>query len=128
MGQQVLPLGLTSAKGFIPLMSQIYVGSKKVVGKGRAFQDKHGAIARSYQTAYDSNRNKMLKAMLKTALSAGFHAEYFIADSWFANKNNILEALNNGITSIMMMKRNKSKSRFEVNNFTLKGLYRAFRK
>ena len=128
MGQQVLQLGLTNAKGFIPLMSQIYVGSKKVVGKGRAFQDKRSAIARSSQTAYDSNKNEMLKAMLKTALSAGFHADYFIADSWFANKDNILEALNNGITPIMMMKRNKSKYRFEGNDYTLKGLYRAFRK
>ena len=128
MGQQVLQLGLTSAKGFIPLFSQIFVGSKKAVGRGREFQDKRSALARSYQTAYDDNKNQMLRSMLKTALSGGFAANYFIADSWFANKENIRMTLEYGLTSIVMMKRNKSKYQFKGENYMLKGLYRAHRK
>lgn len=58
----------------------------------------------------------------------GFTASYFLADSWFGCKKNVKLALDNDLIAIFMMKRGISKYRLNGELYTLKGLYRKFRK
>lgn len=128
MGQQILQLGLASPKCFIPLLSQIFVGKERRTKRSVEFKDKRKAVARSYQAAHNQTKHQMLAGMIKTAISEGVHAAYIVADSWFGCKSNIALALKHELTAIYMMKRNRTKYRYLGKDYTLKGLYRAFRK
>lgn len=128
MGQQILQLGIVGVKGFLPLLCQIFVRGKKAIGGDKEFKDKRGAIAKSFHIANNRTKHEMLEVMLKKALAIGFYAPYIIADAWFGTKKNITLGLQWGVTPIFMMKRNKSKYSYQGRDYTLKGLYRAFRK
>ena len=128
MGQQVLQFGISDTRGFLPLLCQIFVGKKKATKRGKEFNDKRSAIARSYQTAYDLNKHEMLASFLTRALSFGFYTPFLIADSWFGTKSNLSLAISCDLTAIFMMKRNKTKYRYQGKDFTLKGLYRNIKK
>ena len=128
MGQQIFQLGLADESGFLPLVSQIYVGKTRATQREKEFSDKRSALAKSYHDAYDLNKHQMLAKALKKVLSFGFEASYIIADSWFGCRENVRLALECDLTAIFMMKRNKTKYRYLGEYYTLKGLYRAFRK
>jgi len=128
MGQQILQFGISDSRGFLPLLSQIFVGKKKATERGTDFKDKRSAIAKSYNNAYELNKNEMLASFLKRALHFGFYAPYLIADAWFGTKSNISLALSYDLTAIFMMKRNKTKYRYQGKDFSLKALYRTIGK
>ena len=128
MGQQVLQFGVSDSRGFLPLLSQIFVGKKKATVRGNEFKDKRSAIAKSYHIAYELNKNEMLANFLKRALHFGFYAPYFIADAWFGTKANISLVLSCDLTAIFMMKRNRTYYRYQGKDVTLKKLYRTIKR
>jgi hypothetical protein len=107
MGQQVLQLGLSCAKGFLPLDQQLYVGSSKAQGVQEPFADARSAVAKDYHCARTQDKNQMLQAMLRRARRNGFDSKHLCADTWFATKGNIRAALDLGLIAIFMMKRGK---------------------
>lgn len=123
LGQQVLQLGLVSAKGFLPVFQQIYIGSKKVQGLVSMFKDQRCAVAKDFKTAMGKNKNEMLRAMLRKAIRQGVKAVHLLGDSWFGNKGNIRTAIELDLTAILMMKRGNLSYRFQGRNYTAKMLY-----
>jgi hypothetical protein len=128
MGQQILQLGISSKQHFLPLLSQIFVGQKKRQKQNPDFGDQRRSVCKTYRNAHTKNKNQMLRAMVKQALSSGIKAYYFLADSWFANKENIQMCLDHELIGIMMMKRNRMKYCIEGKEQTLKNMYRSFSK
>ncbi len=120
MGQQVLQLGLATAKGFLSLDQQIYIGKKKVQGLQAPFQDQRHAVAKDYQCALEEDKNKMFQAMLKRALKNGFKSPHVNGDSWFGNKGNIATVMNLLLIGLFMMKRGNLSYRFQGRNYTAK--------
>lgn len=123
LGQQVLQLGLVSAKGFLPVFQQIYIGSKKVQGLVSMFKDQRCAVAKDYKVAEKMNKNEMLRVMLAKAIRQGIKASHLLGDSWFGNKGNIRTALELGLTALFMMKRGNLSYRFQGRDYTAKMLY-----
>ena len=123
MGQQVLQLGLATAKGFLPLDQQIYIGNKKAQGLQAPFQDQRHAVAKDYQCALQEDKNTMFRSMLKRALKNGFKSSHVNGDSWFGNKGNIASAIDLLLIGLFMMKRGNLSYRFQGRNYTAKMLY-----
>ena len=123
MGQQILQLGLATAKGFLPLDQQIYIGNKKVQGLQAPFQDQRHAVAKDYQCALQEDKNTMFRAMLKRALKNGFKSSHVNGDSWFGNKGNIVTVIDLLLIGLFMMKRGNLSYRFQGRNYTAKMLY-----
>ena len=123
LAQQVLQLGLTGQKGFIPLFQQIYIGSQKIQGLNKEFKDKRSAVAKDYQTALEMNKNEMLRSMLKRAIRLRVKARHLLGDTWFGNKKNIETAIELGVTAIFMMKRGNLHYRYQGKEYTAKMLY-----
>ncbi len=123
MGQQVLQLGLSCTKGFLPLDQQLYVGSSKVQGLQEPFADARSAVARDYHCASTQDKNQMLQTMLRRAQRHGFHSKHLCADTWFATKGNIRAAVSLGLIAILMMKRGRLTYRFQGKIYTAAMLY-----
>lgn len=124
LGQQVVQLGLSHDGGFVPLDSQIYVGSKNRHGLEKGFSDGRSAVARDYATAIGDDKNEMLRSMVNRALRNGIRPCYILADSWFCNKGNLAFCLDSGLVPVMRMKNDKTKYLFEGKMMTLDELYR----
>lgn len=123
LGQQVLQLGLASAKGFLPVFQQIYIGIKKVQGLAFDFKDRRSAVAKDFKIANEKNKNEMLRSMLRKAVRQGIRAVHLLGDSWFGNKGNIRTAIELGLTAVFMMKRGNLIYRFQGRDYTAKMLY-----
>lgn len=127
-GQQVLQLAISSKNYFLPILQYFFVGKKKRQEAVPALRDKRNAVSKSYHLAHHKNKNELLRDMISKAISAGFQAYYFLADAWFGNKANIQMCLDKDLIGIMMMKRGKTKFRFEGKDMNLKAIYRSFSK
>lgn len=123
MGQQVIELGLSSPKGFIPLNRQIFIGEKNVHPLKSEFTDKRCAAAKDYETALNKTKHEMLADMLKRVLNSGIKAKFLLGDSWFGCKKNIDLALVMELTGIFRMKRGNMKYSYQGKEYTLTGLY-----
>ena len=123
MGQQVLQLGLATAKGFLPLDQQIYVGNKRVQGLQAPFRDQRHAVAKDYQSALGDDKNTMFRTMLQRALKNGFRSPHVNGDSWFGTKGNIAAVLDLCLIGLFMMKRGNLSYRFQGRVYTAKMLY-----
>lgn len=78
-GQQVVELGLSTVKGFVPLDRRIFIGEKNVHPLNTEFQDKRCAAARDYSLALSQTKHEMLEDMLRRVQHGGgsqglFHA------------------------------------------------------
>lgn len=127
-GQQVLQLAISSKSYFLPILQHFFVGKKKRQEAVAALRDKRNSVSKSYHQAHHKNKNELLREMISKAISAGFEAYYFLADAWFGNKVNIQLCLDKDLIGIMMMKRGKTKFRFEGKDMSLKAIYRSFLK
>ena len=127
-GHQLLELGVVGDGGFVPVDRQIYTGSKNVVEKPaeKDFSDKRSASAQDMKRALEEDKNEMLQRMLKSAIKAGFKAQYLLADAWFGIKKNIDTAIDLGLVAIFQMKRGKLQYRFEGRSYTAKELHVKF--
>ncbi len=123
MCQQVLEMGLTTAKGYASLDLQIYIGEKKVQEGKTKFNDERSSVAKDYGVAKNKNKNEMLRSMLKRAIRGGILFTHVIADSWFGNKENIKNILSLGLIGILRMKRGNLKYLYNGKSYTATELY-----
>lgn len=105
MGQQVLEMGLSTPKAYVSLDSQIYVGEKKVQYGKKKLNDYRSTVGKDYIQARFTDKNQMLRNMLKRAINAGIKFTHAIADSWFGNRDNIKAVISLGLKAIFRMKR-----------------------
>lgn len=122
-GQQVLEMGLSTPKGYLPLDSQIYVGKKKVQEGKHALKDKRSAVGKDYSVAKSENKNQMLRKMLKRAIRGALSFTHVIADSWFGNKKNIKTVVSLGLVGIFRMRRGNLQYLLNGNPYTAAELY-----
>ena len=110
-GHQMLPLGLATEKGFLPLEAQLVMGQKAAVekSKDKPFKDQRSSAARDRRRAPQTGKPQHFRDMLQRALLVGYRAWYVLADAWFGSKENIQCALDHKLTAIFQMKRGNLK-------------------
>src|ERR1035438_4680126 len=120
-GHQVLHLGLSAEKGFLPLEAQIVMGEKCRVDKpkDKPFKDQRSTAARDMRRAAEQTKHGLFREMLQRALRAGFGAAFVLADAWFGCKENIACCLDNKLTAIFQMKRGLLTYRYGQRTYTL---------
>jgi SRSO17 transposase len=111
MGQQVLTLGLSSAKGFVPIDSELFVSATKAQGLHQPFHDGRSVVAKRYRVAQGQTKPLMAGDMIRRAQRAGIEADYLLADAWFGTKTMIRLADEQLLTPILRMKKNTMKYR-----------------
>jgi len=122
--QQFVQLGLSGSCGFLPLLQHLYISeSKPVLIDEKQKTDKRRSYFKHFKRAEKENKNTLMAWMLRKALKFGFKAKYLLADSWYANKENIALALELNLTGIFQLKRNLTKYRFQDREYTLRELY-----
>jgi hypothetical protein len=99
-GHQVLHLGLSAEKGFLPLEAQIVMGEKCRVDKpkDKPFKDQRSTAARDMRRAAEQTKHGLFREMLQRALWAGFGAAFVLADAWFGCKENLACCLDNKVS------------------------------
>jgi hypothetical protein len=117
-GHQVLQLGLVGSKGFIPLVQQLSQGKKQAVEVNERNLDKRNSAFKMYRDSQDLNKNQLLRVMIKKVISRGIRATFFLADSWFGNRENIKSVIELGLTGIFQMRRGNLKYRLNGNLYT----------
>ncbi len=123
MGQQVLEMGLSTAKAYVPLDSQIYIGNKKVQYGKKNLNDYRSTVGKDYLRARFCDKNEMLRYMLKRSIKAGIKFTHAIADSWFGNRDNIKAVVSLGLVGIFRMKRGNLQYFYHGRYYTLVELY-----
>lgn len=111
LGQQVLTLGLSCAKGFVPVDSELFISKTKARGLHQAFHDGRSIIAQRYKAAKDQTKPQMAKDMIRRAQRTGIKAKYLLADAWFGTKTMIKTADEQQLIPILRMKKNAMKYR-----------------
>jgi hypothetical protein len=111
MGQQVLTLGLATEAQFIPLDNEIFISQKKAQPLANEFADGRSISAKRYRDAQEQSKPEMLRSMISRAQRADIHAQYFLADAWFATKQILKMTEEKSLTAIVRMKKNKMKYR-----------------
>ena len=111
MGQQVLTLGLSSAAGFVPLDSELFISATQAQSLHQPFQDGRSVASKRYRVALQQTKPDMAKAMIARARRAGIEADYLLADAWFGTKPMIQTAEDALLTPILRMKKNTMKYR-----------------
>jgi len=111
MGQQILTLGLSSAEGFVPVDSELFISGSKVQALHQPFRDGRSVVAKRYKVAVDQSKPKMAGDMIRRAQRAKIDALYVLADAWFGTKAMISMASDRLLISIYRMKKSKMKYR-----------------
>lgn len=128
MGQQVLEMGLATAKAYTPLDSQIYVGDKNVQQGKKGIIDGRGSVGKDYATAKHKDKNQMLRDMLKHAVRGGIGFTHTIADSWFGNRDNIKAVVSMSLVGIFRMKRGNPRYILNGRYYTATELYESIKR
>ena len=113
MGQQVLTLGLATDEAFLPLDSQIYIGTSNAHALTKPYKDGRSIGAKRYQEAVSQSKVDMAVGMIRRAVRAGIQADYVAADAWFGNKEMMRAALSLEMAAILRMKKSKLKYRMK---------------
>ena len=124
-GHQVLQLGISGEKGFLPVESQLIMGQKSAVDKPehKPFKDHRCSAARDLRRARNQSKHELFREMLGRALRAGFAATYVLADAWFGCKENIQACREHGLIGIFQMKRGNLYYQYRGSNYTASQLY-----
>ena len=115
MGQQVLTLGLSSADGFVPIDSELFISATRAQGLHQPFHDGRSIAAKRYRLAQQQSKPQMAADMIRRAQRAGIEARYLLADAWFGSKAIIRLAGEQLLTPILRMKKNTMKYRLSEN-------------
>lgn len=111
LGQQVLTLGLSCARGFVPIDSELFTGKTNVQALPTPFKDARSIAAQRYRAALQQTKPEMARAMIARAQRAGVEAKYLLADAWFGTKPMITMAEDALLIPIVRMKKNEMKYR-----------------
>lgn len=111
-GYRLMTLGWTDRNTFLPINSSLLASSKtsNLIGpqkhhKGRSLAGQRRKLAQMKGTS-------VMVELLKTALNAGYKADYVLYDSWFSNPAQLVAVKNLGLNSIAMIKKS-SRIRYE---------------
>ncbi len=86
MGQQVLTLGLSSAEGFVPVDSELFISKSKAQELHQPFCDGRSVAAKRYKVAVNQTKPQMARDMIRRTQRTGIDALYLLADAWFSTK------------------------------------------
>jgi DDE superfamily endonuclease len=111
MGQQVLTLGISSAEGFVPVDSELFISGSKARALHQPFRDGRSVAAKRYKVAVNQTKPQMAGDMIRRAQRAGIDALYILADAWFGTKAMINMACERLLIPIYRMKKNTMKYR-----------------
>ena len=111
MGLQVLTLGLSSAAGFVPIDSELFISEIRAQALSQPFGDGRSVAAIRYRVALNQTKPEMAGEMIRRAQRAGIDAEYLLADAWFGTKAMIRMSEEQLLTPILRMKKNTMKYR-----------------
>lgn len=129
---QVQGLGLAFSKGFLPLVLQLCTGKKKPIERTKGFKDKRSEVAKSYQRAFEKDKNTLLAGMVKTALRVckflPVRVKWLLGDSWYGTRGNIKMALDSGLDAIFLMKKSQLQYRYQDRKMTAKMLYECLKR
>ena len=111
-GYRLMTLGWTDGNTFLPINSSLLASSKtsNLIGPqqhhdGRSLAGQRRKLAQMKGTS-------VMVELLKTALNAGYKADYVLYDSWFSNPAQLVAVKNLGLNSIAMIKKS-SRIRYE---------------
>ena len=111
-GYRLMTLGWTDGNTFLPINSSLLASSKtsNLIGPqqhhdGRSLAGQRRKLAQMKGTS-------VMVDLLKTALNAGYKADYVLYDSWFSNPAQLVAVKNLGLNSIAMIKKS-SRIRYE---------------
>ena len=111
-GYRLMTLGWTDGNTFLPINSSLLASSKtsNLIGPqqhhdGRSLAGQRRKLAQMKGTS-------VMVELLKTALNAGYKADYVVYDSWFSNPAQLVAVKNLGLNSIAMIKKS-SRIRYE---------------
>lgn len=128
MGQQVLEMGLSTEKGYVPLDSRIYVGEKRRQYGKHVIDDNRRSVGKEYMAGLYGDKNEMFRDLLKRAIKAGFSFTHVIADAWFGNRENIKAVVSCRLTAIFRMKRGNLRYIHNDKGYTATELYAKFKR
>ena len=111
-GYRLMTLGWTDGNTFLPINSSLLASSKtsNLIGPqqhhdGRSLAGQRRKLAQMKGTS-------VMVELLKTALNAGYKADYVLYDSWFSNPAQLVAVKNLGLNFIAMIKKS-SRIRYE---------------
>ena len=111
-GYRLMTLGWTDGNTFLPINSSLLASSKtsNLIGPqqhhdGRSLAGQRRKLAQMKGTS-------VMVELLKTALNAGYKADYVLYDSWFSNPAQLVAVKNLGLNSIALIKKS-SRIRYE---------------
>ncbi len=114
MGQQIVTLGVANDAQFVPVDNEIFISQSKEQALDYQFIDGRSIAAKRYQQSKQQTKPQMVCNMIARAIRAGIHAEYFLADAWFATKHILKMTITHSLVAIVRMKKNKMKYRLMI--------------
>ncbi|MCG6202939.1 transposase [Psychromonas antarctica] len=129
MGQQIVTLGVANDEQFVPVDNEIFISQVKEQALDYRFDDGRSIAAKRYQKSKQQTKPEMVCDMIARAIRGGIHADYFLADAWFATKHILSMTIEHSLVAIVRMKKNKMKYRLvvdgEIKLLCAKALYKA---
>ena len=113
-GYRLMTLGWTDGNTFLPVNSSLLASSKEsnLIGPVGC-HDGRSLAAKRRKLAQMKGTDAMIE-LLKTAQSAGHHADYVLFDTWFSSPAQLIAVKNLGLDSIAMIKKS-SRIYYEYN-------------
>ena len=104
-GYRLMTLGWTDGNTFLPVNSSLLASSKKsnLIGPTRDY-DGRSLAAKRRKLAQMKGTDVMIE-LLKSAVSAGHHADYVLFDTWFSSPAQLIAIKELGFDSIAMIKK-----------------------
>jgi len=118
MGQQIVTLGVANEAQFVPVDNEIFISGRKEQAVDYQFKDGRSIAAKRYQKSKEQTKPEMVCDMIARAIRGGIHADYFLADAWFATKPILRMTIEHSLVAIVRMKKNKMKYRLTINGET----------
>ena len=111
-GYRLMTLGWTDGNTFLPINSSLLASSKtsNLIGPQQHYDGR--SLAGQRRKLAQMKGTSVMVELLKTALNAGYKADYVLYDSWFSNPAQLVAVKNLGLNSIAMIKKS-SRIRYE---------------
>ena len=104
-GYRLMTLGWTDGNTFLPINSSLLASSKEsnLIGPVQSY-DGRSLAAKRRKFSQTKGTDVMIE-LLKTAQSAGHHADYVLFDTWFSSPAQLIAVKNIGLDCIAMVKK-----------------------
>ena len=104
-GYRLMTVGWTDGNTFLPINSSLLASSKESNLIGPVNDCDGRSLARKRRALAQRKGPEAMIELLKTALSAGHHADYVLFDTWFSSPSQLLAVKDLGMDSIAMVKK-----------------------